>query len=371
MLFIKCAKPTQTSSLPPSSSLLDHAAQHHGHGSDGNSNSDVIVGRSSSYIICPAIMSCTTKIDPSRKRSRKSSKNPSNNHKDDDRKSCYKNVLFHERKSSGRPGSPHRYFENSYDVSFQDCVEDDVSSSLSSSSATTSDVTEADADASKVTPGNTDDKNDQSIKAPSKNESSGNQVVHRHVNGLCIITAGNILQTILQQNSISNSHSDGNNSTTQQHHQEAEIVSIKYLVKVDPDAQSAKGKLRAKNKKRKKTKKTDNNNNTDSCQAQQQQHANNCGEVTPTDALCEVTLTNGDKVTLKCCVQGTVIELNHRLTSDRARELSSCVDVDGNSSNSKGDVDGNGNASLLLTDPLLDGYLAVIMPNRGTNLPTL
>eukprot|EP00986_Skeletonema_menzelii_P004791 scaffold1675_cov146-Skeletonema_menzelii.AAC.23 len=303
---------------------------------------------------------------PSRKRSRKSSKNPSN-HKDD-RKSCYKNISFHERTSSDRPGSPHRYFENSYIVSFQDCVDgegDDVSSSPSSSAATTSDGTAGAGETSKAAPDNAD-VNNQRITVPSdNNSSSGNQVVHRHVNGLCIITAGNILQTTLQQQ---NSTSSSSRSDGKSHHSTA-ISSIKYLVKVAPDAQSAKGKLRAKNKKRKK------NNNNNSNDSKQAQHENsNCGEVTPTDALCEVTLTNGEKVTLKCCVQGTIIELNHRLAAaesagEQKQLRSESADVDGSSSNSSSDVDGN--ASLLLTDPLLDGYLAVIMPNRGAHLPTL
>ena len=45
-------------------------------------------------------------------------------------------------------------------------------------------------------------------------------------------------------------------------------------------------------------------------------------------------------------------------------------DVDGSSPDTSSDVDGNASL-LLLTDPLLDGYRAVIMPNRGTHLSTL
>mmetsp|Transcript_36613 Transcript_36613/g.74756 ORF Transcript_36613/g.74756 Transcript_36613/m.74756 type:complete len:305 (-) Transcript_36613:104-1018(-) len=291
---------------------------------------------------------------PSRKRSRKSGKGPSNNK--DNTNFCYKNVSFHERTSSGRPGSPHRYFEHSYNVSFQDHVGDvDVSSSLSGSAAMKSDDTAA-ASASTAALDNAGS-NSQSITIPSNNNSTGNQVVHRHVNGLCTITAGNILQTALQQQ---NSTSSDNNDGESQHQA---IASIKYLVKVAPDAQSAKGKLRAKNKKRKKN---NNNNKNDSSQAQDA----NCGDVTPTDALCEVTLTNGEKVTLKCCVQGTIIELNHRLAASESavaqQQKQSSIGADVNVGSN---IDGN--ASLLLTDPLLDGYLAVIMPNRGTHLPTL
>jgi len=236
-------------------------------------------------------------------------------------------------------------------VSFQDHVGAvDVSSPLSGSAAMKSDDTAA------AAVGNAGS-NSQSITVPSNNNSTGNQVVHRHVNGLCIITAGNILQTALQQQ---HSTSSDNNNDESQHQA---IASIKYLVKVAPDAQSAKGKLRAKNKKRKKN---NNNNKNDSSQAQDA----NCGDVTPTDALCEVTLTNGEKVTLKCCVQGTIIELNHRLAASESavaqQQKQSSIGADVNVGSN---IDGN--ASLLLTDPLLDGYLAVIMPNRGTHLPTL
>lgn len=306
---------------------------------------------------------------PSRKRTRGSSKQAPSNQHNTTTNCCYKNISFHERTSTGQPGSPHRYFEHSYDVSFQeDCVDDDTSSSLLSSSGAatnSSDDTAA-------------DDNKQSNIA-SKNRPTGNQVVHRHVNGLCIITAGNTLQTTLQRQ-ISSSSSDDKSQQKKNH--QSIITSIKYLVKVSPDAQSAKGKLRAKNKKRKKNN-NNNKNKNDSSQA-------NCGDVSPTDALCEVTFANGKKLALKCCVQGTIIELNHRLLAaaadssavEQQQQKQSCngennANGDGDNnpgssgSNSSSSVDVKKNASLLLTDPLLDGYLAVIMPNRGTHLPTL
>ena len=37
----------------------------------------------------------------------------------------------------------------------------------------------------------------------SSNNNNGNQVVHRHLNGLCMITAGNILDRIMVQSTIS------------------------------------------------------------------------------------------------------------------------------------------------------------------------
>ena len=283
---------------------------------------------------------------PSRKRRLQGSK--SLNSKDDMK--CYGNISFRERASTGRPGSPHRYFEHSYDVSFGDRV-DDVSSSLSNSVVNSNSeekvasLLEAEATAA-ISKADDTDITMQSITTSNNMNSEGNQVVHRHVNGLCIITAGNILKTTLQQQ-IQNKNDDKSQQDINQ-----SISSIQYLVKPAPDAQSAKGKLRAKNKKRKK----DNSNKKGKADdGSSQSQTSNDGDVSPYDTLCEVTLANGEKVLLKCCVQGTIIELNRRLS-----------DVDASNSNS-----GIGNASLLLSDPLLDGYLAVIMPNRGTRLPTI
>jgi hypothetical protein len=148
------------------------------------------------------------------------------------------------------------------------------------------------------------------------------------------------------------------------------ISSINYLVKVAPDAQSAKGKLRAKNKKRRKNNNTTTNsniNNSNKTQAEEAEDINNCdGEVSPTDPLCEVYLSNGTKITLQCCVHGTVIELNHRLGGDGNE---GGEEEANNVESRKRGGDNNASSSLLVTDPLLDGYLAVIMPNRGTYLP--
>ena len=81
----------------------------------------------------------------------------------------------------------------------------------------------------------------------------------------------------------------------------------------------------------------------------------------PNDTICTVTLSNGKEVQLKCCVEGTVIELNNRL-------LNNVVSDEGNSSNkTKQETisERDGDVSVLSKDPLLDGYFAVIMPSRG------
>ena len=140
------------------------------------------------------------------------------------------------------------------------------------------------------------------------------------------------------------------------------------------DSQSARGKMRTKNKKKqKKHKHKQQPDSTDAREdgeyfsktgtAEVEEHN---GNVLPNDTICTVTLSNGKVVKLKCCVEGTVIELNNRL-------LNNVVSDEGNSSNkTKQEVDNrSGDVSVLSKDPLLDGYLAVIMPSRGMFPPKL
>lgn len=319
----------------------------------------------------------TTAVDgPIRKRSRRSKNNNNRNNIDD----CYSNVSYQERNSSGRPGSPHRYFEHSYDVSF---LTDAVVSSAATVGTDEQIVVTAAASAATVdNEQHQQQQHQQQEEEQSTKTTAGQQVVHRHVNGLCIVTAGNVLQlattatTSLQEKPSSNADSREESQQQQQHQQTLAISSIKYLVKVAPDAQSAKGKLRAKNKKRRKNNNNSNinndknnsgsmkKNNIDSSSQSQAEDINNYdGEVSPTDPLCDVYLTNGTKITLQCCVHGTVIELNRRIGDNN--------DVGEEERNVESSKRGGGNASLLVTDPLLDGYLAVIMPNRGSYLPTV
>ncbi len=176
------------------------------------------------------------------------------------------------------------------------------------------------------------------------------QVVHRHLNGLCIITAGNILENYKKQDDSIN------------------VTSIKYVVNVGKDSQSAKGKIRAR--KYKKAKKS---------QGLQEKWRD--GIVSPQNSLCFVTLSNGKEIELKCCVAGTVIELNKRLGSVHGN----CEKCDNESNGEKSIVNQDKNfrvsheecldeiglvrdPSLLMRDPLLDGYLAVILP-RGVFPP--
>ena len=75
---------------------------------------------------------------------------------------------------------------------------------------------------------------EQKEEGQSAKITAGKQVVHRHVNGLCIVTAGNVLQL-----ATSTTSADGSDESQQQQGQSLTVSSIKYLVKVAPDAQSA------------------------------------------------------------------------------------------------------------------------------------
>jgi len=129
-----------------------------------------------------------------------------NNRQQTDNSTAYKGISINKRTSSGRPGSPHRYFDSSYDILIKDTTSDNV------------------------------------LEATSLAHSIGNQVVHRHLNGLCIITAGNVIQRQLGCVSNDDNKEDGI----------LKIKSIKYHIQASKDSQSARGKMRTKKKKRKK-----------------------------------------------------------------------------------------------------------------------
>ena len=128
--------------------------------------------------------------------------------------------------------------------------------------------------------------------------------------------------------------------------------------------------MRTKKKKRKKHQSILKNNHsatveggvkgTDEGCSKIEEVANHDGYVSPQDALCTVTLSNGQEIQLKCCVEGTVIEINNRLVDGSNGSSGSCTT---GSSTTHRDV------SLLMKEPLLDGYLAVIMPSRGVFPP--
>jgi hypothetical protein len=129
------------------------------------------------------------------------------------------------------------------------------------------------------------------------------QVAHCHVNGLCIVTAGDVaawLGTLYPKKTIK---------------------SVQMVAKEPPSSSAAeKRKRQAK-----------------MLRGGKVEHA-----VTPTTILAKLTLgddfgdrkEDGIEISLYACVWGTIVELNENL-----------------------------NPKILMEDPLLDGYLAVILPS--------
>ena len=135
----------------------------------------------------------------------------------------------------------------------------------------------------------------------SNNSNDGNQVVHRHLNGLCIITAGNILDRIMAQSSKQKTI-DNEEDDDVRNKEEVEISTIQYHVGVSKDSQSARGKMRTKKKKQKNHKHKQQPDNTDTREdgeyfsktgtAEVEDHD---GNVLTNDTICTVTLSNGNR----------------------------------------------------------------------------
>ena len=222
----------------------------------------------------------------------------------------YKNLLFTQIEPSGRPGTPHSFFESSYGMSI---IKDETKSTIQK-------CNDENESQDKIQEVNNDDMNKESDglchEKLNEEDQEYYQVVHQHANGLCIVTGGSSIQKSIK---------DGKRT----------IASIEFQ-KVAPDPQSIGGKRKKKAKLKK------NNGQTSS------------GMARPSDSLAVVTLDNGQTIDLKCCVYGTILEINEKL------QFSS-----NDSKNNDHDVHNNNNTpqqSLLVSDPLLDGYLAVILP---------
>lgn len=166
---------------------------------------------------------------------------------------AYDSISFSPIASSHHPRSPHRFFKESYNA----VIEENIS----------------------VPAINNEDK-------PSFELS---QVVHHHVNGLCIVTAGSKLP------------------------EKSMIADIEFVAKEAPTSSAAEKRKR---------------------QAKMLKGGKVDHSVSPTTVIAKLSLKSGETVPIFACVWGTILELNRSLTPD-----------------------------VLLDDPLLDGYLAVILPS--------
>lgn len=118
-------------------------------------------------------------------------------------------------------------------------------------------------------------------------QSEVQQVVHKHRNDLCVVTVGEKIPSNLQ--------------------------SINFVAREAPACSAAEKRKR---------------------QTRMLQGRKVEDTVSPCTTLAELQLVSGEKIALKACVFGTIIELNNNLTPD-----------------------------VLKDDPLLDGFLAIILPS--------
>lgn len=274
--------------------------------------------------------------------------------RDDTYRLHYQKTIITPRPSTGRPGTPHRYFSASYSISFQEQEKDqkkrlcednanlDSIATPSSQTATNNknessnivnvaavnDVVEPDNNAKNGKQGDGElsplavapiaskksSTTNNEITNASQSSTSDNvhrqQVIHHHANGLCIVTVGNLF-------SRKDDDDDDDSHTA--------ITNIEFVAEKAPN--SSAGEKRRDQSKLLKGK-----------AAVQQQK----GVVTPNSILAYLYTTNKSggsgsqeqkKVPVYAGVWGHVLELNDRLTPE-----------------------------LLTKDPLLDGYLAVILP---------
>jgi hypothetical protein len=180
-------------------------------------------------------------------------------------KLAYSSFDFSPRESTGRPRSPHRFFSSSYKATFSE------------------------PDASKPIDENTraeENKEEKHTVAPIS--TSVEQVVHHHINGLCIVTAGESLPS-------------------------SSVRSIQFVANEAPACSAAVKRKR---------------------QGKMMKGGKVADSVNPSTVIAQLELENGETIPLYACVWGTILELNHSLTPE-----------------------------VLADDPLLDGYLAVILPS--------
>ena len=211
--------------------------------------------------------------------------------KDDAYQVAYRGFTFTPVPSTGRPGTPHRFFAESYAVEYQPPPGDDKGEDDSNTIMTTKNVR--------------------------------NMRVHRHANGLCVV-ATNGLDGRATGSTTTTTARSSSVVVSQLENQEATTMALQWRCQTVPDLSAAQKRKRVATMLKQKP------------QQQQQQ-----GAVRPTDPVVTVTdptttqkETTISATTYPAVVFGSVLEINTELTLD-----------------------------LLRRDPLLKGYLAVILPS--------
>lgn len=236
---------------------------------------------------------------------------------------AYRDANVTSRPSTGRPGSPHRYFRDSYTVSINTSattttvIEESSPSEQQLHSMDTREKEEGDAnkntnkESNEVVVANINACDDSTATETHKIQSTTmEQVVHHHANGLCIITLGDSLAKAKAQHDKNKQQHDNENKD------EMIISGIEFIAK--KALGSSAGEKRKHQGKMLRGKSA----------AQQQQ-----GVVTPATILANIRFENGQIQPIYACVWGNILELNEKVTPEQLQK-----------------------------DPLLGGYLAVVLP---------
>jgi len=189
----------------------------------------------------------------------------------------YKSMSFIERASTGCPGSPHRFFDSSFDVK-TDCIRsNDCDLMIKDSIDKTVIVNLIDDE------GSADKKTLNSVVSSDVKKTKSiilDQVVHQHANNLCIVTAGEGIKLALREDSETNIP--------------VRIIKIESM-KEGISSLSVGGKRKKKAK------------------MSRESTSNLSKDLThPSDTLCKISLSNGKIIELKSCVIGTILEINPR-----------------------------------------------------------
>jgi len=244
-------------------------------------------------------------------------KNVTNRHCHHRYYSEYDSIVYTKRQPSSSCGSPdhcpdpgtsHRFFASSFDATWKDVVP--------SESTETADRPH-DIDGS-INPSPLSSRT-EACNPPSV---AITQVIHRHANGLCVVTAGDTIRKMIQRPPPSS-------STTGDLTPPQNISAIEFRARVTEAASSVGGK-----RKRARKMKSKRYNN-------RQKEKNSNDSVQPSDPIAVIMMQDGREVTIRACVAGTVLEINRRW-----EDLVGKAGMD----------------SMLINDPLLFGYFAVIMP---------
>jgi hypothetical protein len=214
---------------------------------------------------------------------------------------AYAGFTFEPVPATGRPGTPHSFFKASYQVQYPAAAAAAATKLEGADDTTTNNTSTA---------------------------STKTMRVHQHVNGLCVVTLG---EALLPYQDSNNNSTEATSAATEQADDSGRNT-IQFQVLETPDMSAAQKRKRgAKQLKGRMTKTT--------------VEAEAAGAVRPSDQLVTIVTTSAGGQQQQqqpaphsvdhrpCCVFGSVLELNRNLT-----------------------------IGLLETDPLLKGYLAVILP---------